>query len=284
VSLLSLGAGCLNAGRPPFDSQSTKRLSPEKRSQYDVIFFNEIVNWNVNTNRYVTDSQTKRKAELEQMAADGHLPSYVALRLLDFQGGTQRHDPEALSILLAEARKGDPSAMCALAAIPTRNDLWKDEKERIDTGREMLIAAARAGQGHCMGTYGGALVLGNSPWIPHDPGKGMPLALEAARQGYYSAAYRLFYVRLQKVHKGKFDFSNTAEVRRALCWGRLAQQHTNWSNFHSFLERLAKYTREHDRADLAELATAVDPRRVPITRQAVTANECIQMEEVTGAN
>ncbi|MDP1634504.1 MAG: hypothetical protein Q8L69_07455, partial [Gallionellaceae bacterium] len=78
--------GCARADLPPFDHEKAKQLSPEKRREYDVVFFNEVVVWNMNSNRYgkgVNDSLVGRIAEFRRMAGDGYLPAYVALRLLD---------------------------------------------------------------------------------------------------------------------------------------------------------------------------------------------------------
>jgi hypothetical protein len=273
--LLALLCTCASA----FDFEKAKRLSPEKRSEYDVIFFNEMMTWNLNSNRYVTDSQKKRKAEFEQMAADGYFPAYAALRLVGIVPAAERNDPEALAMLLAEAKKGEPSSMCAVAVIPTKTALWGSEKKRIDTAREMMVAAARRGHGHCLGSYGGALLRGNISGIGPDRENGMALLLESARQGYYRAASILFNVRMQKVLAKQFDFEDDVEVRRALCWGRLAQQHTNWAGFQLFLEELRNKARPDQSESVLKFALKLDPRTVPITQQAVTPGDCIRIEK-----
>lgn len=87
-ALCALLPGCARADFPPFDHEKAKQLSPEKRRAYDVIFFNEVVVWNMNSNRYgkgVNDSFVGRIAEFRRMAGDGYLPAYVALRLLDIE-------------------------------------------------------------------------------------------------------------------------------------------------------------------------------------------------------
>ena len=130
-----------------------------------------------------------------------------------------------------------------------------------------------------MAWYGGALLLGNLPYIAHDRKAAMPLLLESARQGYYVAAKRLFSIRYLKALQNTFDFTDRPELERALCWGRLAQQHTNWAGLDAFLYTLHEYARAHERPDLVALGDRVDPKRVPITERAVTPDNCIRLEQ-----
>ena len=130
-----------------------------------------------------------------------------------------------------------------------------------------------------MGSYGGALLLGNIPEIPQDRKTGIPLLLESARQGYYVAVSRLFYSRQAKVFTNEFDFTNRTELNRALCWGRLAEQHTNWAGFDHFLGKLRDYARANNRPDLMEQSDRFDLKRVPNTEKAVKPEDCIQLEK-----
>jgi hypothetical protein len=272
-------SGLSLAELPPFDYQKAKMLSEGKRRQYDVIFFNEIETWNLNSNRYVTDSSIKRRAEFERMARDGYLPAYAALRLASIWPATRQHDPEALEMLLREAERGDASAMCAVMVTPMERSSWQGKDAAAITWNFMRDSAAK-GHGGCMAWYGGALLLGNLPNIPQDRKAAMPLLLESARQGYYVAAKRLFGIRYSLALKKAFDFSNAEELERALCWGRLAQQHTNWAGFDWFLGELRDYARKNGRRDLMEQSYRFDPRRVPITQAAVNVEDCIPLEKL----
>jgi hypothetical protein len=279
ATLLALLSACSKADPPPFDFERAKRLSGEKRQRFDLVFFNEMATWNEDSHRYGRNSGPGRKAEFERMAADGYFPAYAALRLVGFSPAEERDDAEALRMLLDEANKGDASAMCAVVAIPTKSALWGNEGARLEAARRMMITAAQRGQGHCLGSYGRAMLYGDIPGVPKEPEKGLTLLLESARQGYYRAAQSLFSFRAVKAYKNQFDFSDRKELQRALCWGRLAQQHTNWTRLDLFIEQLHNYAREQDRSDLLELAAGVDPRRVPITQQAVTPDDCIRIEK-----
>lgn len=270
----------VRADLPPFDYEKAKQLSPEKQRTYDVIFFNEIAIWDMSGNRYgsgLGDSFFEREAEFQRMAKDGYLPAYAALRLLKIIGGEMRHDPEALAMLLKAAKGGDASAMCALVAIPQITGLMP-ESERIDMASRMVVQGAALGHGACEGLYGKFLQTGLVSKFPRDIQAAKPLLLESARQGYYVGAKGMFGLRFMKALSHQFDFSDQAEFRRALCWGRLAEQHTNWTGFHDFLGMMRDYARINNRPDLVELSRPYDPQRVPITQIVVKPEDCIQLE------
>jgi len=278
VLVVAIVSGSAASDIPFFDFEKAKALSLETRRQYDVVFFNDIETWNLDSNRYVTDSFIKRKAEFQQMAHEGYLPAYVALRLLGIWPVEERYDPEALDMLLKQAEAGDSSAMCAILAIPMKRDNWR-RMDMPSIAIKFEREGVAKGHGACMAYYGGSLLLGNSPRIKQDRKAAMPLLLESARQGYYVAASRLFYFRYSKVMQNTFDFADDAEVDRALCWGRLAQQHTNWAGFDMFLNALRKYAHTNNRSDLTEKSFRLDPQRIPITERAVSPGDCIRLEQ-----
>ena len=144
---------------------------------------------------------------------------------------------------------------------------------------KMLIKAAGAKQGDCMGSYGTALLFGTTPGITQDHAAAMPLLLESARHGYYHAAWAFFSVRHLEALRNEFGFTDEAELERAICWGRLAEQHTNWAGFDHFLGQLRDYARKNNRPDLVERSKPFDPRIVPITQTVVKPEDCIQLEK-----
>lgn len=281
-ALCAFLSGCARADLPPFDYEKAKQLSPEKRRAYDVIFFNEVVVWRMNSNRYgkgVMDSNIGRDAEFRRMAGDGYLPAYVALRLLDIVRGNERDDPEAVAMLLKAADEGDASAMCAFAAIPINSLDEASYAERSARGIRMVERGFALGHPACMASKGAQYLLGFPPKVPQDTKAAMPLLLESARQDYYVAASLLFGLRYGKALARQFDFTDLNEFKRALCWGRLAEQHTNWAGFDYFLELLGNYAKANDRSDLLELSYPYAPRRVPITETVVKPENCIQLEQ-----
>lgn len=282
LALCALTSGCARADLPPFDYEKAKQLSPEKRSEYDVIFFNEVVVWNMNSNRYgkgINDSYLGRDAEFRHMAEAGYLPAYVALRLLDIVRGNERDDPDAVAMLLKAADAGDASAMCAFEAIPINSLDEASYAERRARGLRMEERGFALGHPACMANRGTSYLFGLDTGVPQDTKAAMPLLLESARHGYYRAAYSLFSLRYGKALAGKFDFADKRELKRALCWGRLAEQHTNWAGFDYFLELLGNYAKTNERPDLVELSYPYAPRRVPITETVVKPEACIQLEQ-----
>ena len=274
-------SSCARAELPAFDYEKAKQLSSEKRREYDVIFFNEVVIWNLNSNRYgsgVMDSNIGRETEFEHMAGDGYLPAYVALRLLDILRGNELNDPEALAMLLKAADGGDASAMCAFMAIPFKRTLLPYD-EIVAISRKMEELGLAQNHPACVARRGAQYLSGLEPSVPKDTKAAMPLLFESARQGYYIPARALFSLRYQKALAGQFDFSDRKELKRALCWGRLAEQHTNWTGFDFFLGLFRDYVRKNDRSDLLEISYPYDPRRVPITQTVVKPEDCIQLEQ-----
>ncbi|HZW23945.1 MAG TPA: hypothetical protein VFF26_00520 [Gallionella sp.] len=281
VLMLMPLTGCARDELPPFDYEKAKQLSSEKRREYDVVFFNQVVVWNMNSNRYGSDpraSPVGRVMEFKRMAADGYLPAYVALRLLDIEQGRERNDPEAVAMLVKAAEDGDASAMCVFGAMQLSETISAYE-ERNALRLKMIELGFKRNHPACMANKGAQYLLGLVQSVPQDKEKGMLLLLESARQGYYSPASVLFNIRAIKASQDQFDFSNQRELKRALCWGRLAEQHTNWAGFDHFLGLLRDYAREHDRPDLVEASRPYDPRLVPITQAIVKPEDCIQFEQ-----
>lgn len=274
--------GCARDELPSFDYEKAKRLSPEKRREYDVVFFNQAEVWNMNSNRYGSDPRASsggRMAEFKRMAADGYLPAYVALRLLDIEEGRYRNDLEAVAMLEKAAEEGDASAMCAFSVIPIDPYNESTYAERRARGLKMIDRGVAKNHPACLAYQGGMHLLGNVPGVPQDTKKAFPMLFASAREGYYVAASRLFYLHEEKALQNQFYFSSRNELKRTLCWGRLAEQHTNWAGFDHFLGLLRDYAREHDRPDLVEMSRPYDPRLVPITQAVVQPEDCIQLEQ-----
>lgn len=282
VAMLLITGAC-SAEPPPFDEAKAKLLTAEKRRAYDVVFFNEMETWNMNSNRYSTDPDFnfRRAEEFERMAAEGHFISWVALQLVDMRRGLYLKDEnakEALTLLIKAAESGDASSSCALMVTPTEDDLFPYD-QRIALTRKLKPSRMTQGHPACKAYYGRMLLLGNITEVPQDRKAALPLLFDAAREGYFVASTAFFYPRKIKVLDKEFDFTDIPELDRALCWGRLAAQHTNWVFFDDFVDKLRDYARKHDRPDLIERSRRFDPRVVPITQAVVTADDCIPLEQ-----
>src|SRR5262249_52460760 len=146
----------------PFDFEKSKRLSVEKRQQYDLVFFNELEVWDKNSNRYGAQSPIKRRAEFLEMARDGYLPAYSAIRLLGIWPAAERTDPDALAMLIKSAEAGDVSAECAVALIPVTRRNWGD-RDSVRIRLNLVREGLQKQHGACQAVYGSWLLLGSLP-------------------------------------------------------------------------------------------------------------------------
>lgn len=267
------------ASNSEFDYEKYKVLSIEKRNAYDVIFFNELETWNLNSTRYSDSDVYGRRNEFKRMADDGYLPAYAALRLIQVIPATLRYDTEAFDMLLKAAEQGDASAMCAVDRMPLISEL---HQYRYDNINKIFYAkkSAELGNGACMALYGRELLLGNAERTKQSREKALPYLFESARLGYYVSFKAFFQKPLIAVLQHQFDFSNEHNVKRAMCWGRLSEQHTSWSFFDSFLSELKDYALKNNRIDLLEMSKAYDPRFVPGTVKVVNPEDCIKLENL----
>jgi hypothetical protein len=278
-----------------FDYDKAKQLSEERRQQYDVVFFNEVAIWQYNSNRYLSQAQAtssrkeqtrgagtsyqKRFEEFRAMANDGYMPAYAALRLLNIRGGGQLDDPAALDLLIDYAESGDLSSMCALRAIQLTTVIADKAPRYAEAAARLTEEGAKRGHPACLLTKAMMQIRYVGDWrAVIDLEELKPYLLPGAEQGYYRAHQTFYRARAQAADFELFDFDNRQDLLRTLCWGRLAQQHTNWAMFDAFLGKLRRYATSHDRPDLKQLASQYDQEIVPITTHVVEPKDCIRLE------
>ncbi len=126
----------------PFDPAAARKLSPEKRREYDVRFFNEM---------FVKDDHpTDPRYQLfKKMADEGFEVAHIALRLFDIRLAGDRYHPEAWPRLKALAAEGDASAICLHAKYAYVFEPKLDQRVVFEAVR----GAAEAGHPHCSGIY-----------------------------------------------------------------------------------------------------------------------------------
>jgi len=139
----------------PFDPAAARKLSPEKRREYDVRFFNEMSM----KDHHPTDP---RYQLFKKMADEGFEVAHLALRLFDIRLGGDRYRPEAWPRLKALAAAGDLSAVCLHAKYAYVFEPKLDQRVVFGAVR----GAAEAGHPHCSGIYAqyfrtGKLVMSN---------------------------------------------------------------------------------------------------------------------------
>lgn len=254
----------------PAASEPAPRLPPEKVREYDRIFFNEIEVWNKNSQEYRGSS---RQELFEQMARDGYEVAGIALEIFKPARGIIVTSVPAYEKLRALADSGNASAMCFLPFAYAKMDRdklpyrFEDELKYVERG-------ARMGHPNCK--YAIATFYGGGGWgYPRDLETALSMIREVALEGYYVAHLSMFthYRRRER------PFSDVNVVRRALCWGRLAEQHTNWALFDHYLNDLRAAARAAGRDDLWDLANQWDERKAPTSRRQVTARDCIAVEQ-----
>lgn len=202
----------------PFDPAKAPDLSPEKRREYDVRFFNEM--------------SLRREHPLEpryqlfrEMAEDGFEVAHLALRLYDIRhsDGTLR-DPQAVKRLKALAAGGDLSAKCFYGMFASKAEHPNFDRMGI---LPYIIDAGDGGHPYCTGAFA-SFLRGDGPlpsryeeWIriQKDPAKRIVRALEleerAARAGDLRSQSSLaLSFRLGK--KVPLDYG------RARCWAAIA--------------------------------------------------------------
>lgn len=164
-----------------FDPAKAHSLSPEKRREYDVRFFNEM-------SLHANHPLEPRYQLFRRMAEDGFEVAYLALRLYDIRhsDGTLR-DPQAMKRLKAVAAEGDLSAKCFYGRFA-----WRGDRQKFDWLETLpyIVDAADGGHPSCTGAFASFLRSGDplppryESWIQirRDPQARMAKALELEEQ------------------------------------------------------------------------------------------------------
>ncbi len=283
-----------------FDDAKEEKLTPERRRVLDVIFFNDLATANTNTNRYITEEEARNPAllaakpgdpmrrrvdELREMAAEGYFPAYAALAL--FRGSYEElaRDKSFFAGLRAKADKGDLSSTCFLGAVTIAAEAEQASPGLLQNLDTYLQRGAGAGHGACLAWRAkrkwslSALDPGASLSSKHRLADELkPDLLESARQGYFFAQWTLFDIHRTFIAAKNYQ-ATALEIERALCWGRLAQQHSNFATVESLTSFLR--TGPSPKADRS-LFPMIDSYRssvVPITRKIATPEKCLLLEE-----
>lgn len=251
-------------------AKAASKLSPEKVREYDRVFFNEMEVWNKNSQDHDFRS---RERLFQQMARDGYEVAGVALEIFKPTQGIIVTSVPAYETLRKLAESGDASAMCFLPFAYAKMD-WEKLPYRFENELKYVERGLGLGHPRCkytIATYYGGGALG----YPRDLEKALAMIREVALEGYYVAHVSMF----NDYKTDKRRFSDLGIVKRALCWGRLAEQHTNWALFDHYLNDLRAAARAAGRDDLWELGISWDQRVAPAGPRRVTAKDCIAVEQ-----
>lgn len=130
---------------PPFNEAKAKQLSLEKRRQYDVLLFNQLVV------RGEMPSEPRYQL-FRKMADDGFEVAYLTLELFDIRySDLPQKYPRGMDRLKDLAKQGDASAQCLYGLY---GGLFEAEAENEKAHKEYINASAKQGHPACSASYG----------------------------------------------------------------------------------------------------------------------------------
>lgn len=195
---------------PPFDAAKAKLLSPERRVQLDVAFFNEFV-LKSHTTLNRPDSWP-RGERVRAMGEEGYELAYIAEQIFDFHNlGLVRKDVDYQrwwQRVVEMAEQDDPSALCLIwrSEYQLRGDygLILPRQANEPTPDQALERAAQLGHPQCMGDWGN--------WRHRDePEKRAEWNLKGARMGCVECR-----IRISSWYRDGLGLSKSKDL--AWCW------------------------------------------------------------------
>lgn len=236
---------------PPFDHEKAKALSPEKRTEYDRLLFNEITKWDSGSRRHTRET---REVEWESMAANGHELSYWFLRSWSPTRG-QFSNKKALKRLGELAEQGDTSAMCGYIAILTYED--QHNKKLYSKAFDYLRRGTELGHPACQEQLGNLLIGVGAKYLRDgmkiDVPRGYALLTEAAEAGYDVGSLYIFFL-----WRG---VTNAKNVERTYCWAYIDYEYfeadVRNDQFRTevrWLREVRDFAEKNNRSDLLQLA------------------------------
>lgn len=287
--LLMIGGiyvACAQTQIGDFDWEKYHALKPEKRQKYDLLFFNEMETWNMNSARYGLDGfGKKREQDFRRMAADGYLPAYVSLRIFVFDGGNVNRDEKAYDMLLRASEKGTDSERCALFPI-----LWwakvgvRDDSFLGKVDQSLLERFLRRGvdQEHfaCQYVYA-TRYLNAEAGFPKNLELAKKYYVQSAAQGYLRAQRGLAFFYRQR------GITNVCDAEKMLCWSALADQHRAGESFSSGVDAVEQAARSESSPvrdpRIKEQLESLRREWAPIggeiiSKKPSTASQCLSLE------
>jgi hypothetical protein len=285
-----LVVACLTACQAPsaYDSSKSALLTEEKRRELDVLLANELDTWNMNSVRCEGGDPNHpwlayecRETFFRDLAAQGYEMADIVSKLFKLKPEQVQtvNDTEAFERLRQLADKGDKSALCFVQAIlhyhRDNNRPFSDVTVSKYTKQGKELGLPLCAQNEFYLYLNGDVGYGYSK----DPALAHQRLVEAASAGlYFSQRTLLTSYRLE-------GFNNPHTIRKALCWGRLAEHHSSWADFQGYIRDLIAAARDKDdqskiiHPELEQLANDWSLRATPYDNKPTTPNECMQIEE-----
>lgn len=161
VASCLLLAGC-QAQTPPdiFDHAKAAALTPERRAQMDVAFFNDFVVRDMPGGMWQSGGKHPRGARIHTLAEEGFEIAWLAEKFYDFHRFGFRDTPHAArhwDRIKELADGGDASAQCFIwlaAEELDMNGFFKPPKADVENRARHLKLAVAQGQPECTGNWG----------------------------------------------------------------------------------------------------------------------------------
>lgn len=280
-------AACGQSSLPSvYDSAKATQLSEAQRRQFDIQLANELATWNTLSARCVFDHANPRRPFecredfFRQLASEGYEIADIVSQIYLPRRGEIKQNRAAYERLRTLAVAGDTSALCFAPYVFGQMGQKTDWPYSGETEAEFTRRGRALGLPLCAINEFYSYWNGTDGYL-RDPEMARQRLLEAARAGLYFGQDRLLS------HYGHEGFDNLLTVRKALCWGRLADQHSPWARFDSYTDRLRAAARDPGdawnaplrRPELRRLADEWDSRKVPHDRMPITIEDCIHIEE-----
>lgn len=217
VALCAPLVGC-QAQTPPetFDRAKAAALTPERRSQVDVAFFNDFVARDMPGGMWESGASHPRGGRIHALAEEGFEVAWLAERLYNFHRFGYRDTPHAgyyWDRIKALADGGDASAQCFLAKSVwelREYGFFKPPKADMDKAYDYLEKAAAQGQAQCSGDWGNYR-------YENAPAKRAELNLDGAKKGCAECM-----VRVTGAYERGDDLPR--DLSKAWCWILEAQR------------------------------------------------------------
>jgi hypothetical protein len=287
--LIFLPFAACGEGFPPaaYDPLKAAQLSETRRREFDVALANELATWNALSARCAFDPANPRapfqcrEKFFRSLASEGYEIADIVSQIYFPSRGIIEQNRAAYERLRALAQAGDRSALCFAPYVFGQ----MGQKENLPYTLESEAAFTK--QGRALGLPLCAINEFYLYWngdggYPHDPGLAHQRLLEAAKAGLYFGQKHLM------VDYAREGFDNVHTVQKALCWGRLAAQHSREARYDFYIDRLRAAARDPGDArktplrrppELRQLADKWDSRITPDDRIATTIEDCIHLEE-----
>jgi hypothetical protein len=275
-----------------YDASKAEQLTEEQRREMDVLLANEWATNNTNSKRcdIVYDepfsSGKCRLAFYKELASKGYEMADIASRLYNPGTSTRINDKKAFKRLLQLADAGDKSALCFTGYVLI--DLTVEKPYTLASVKKYIKQGVELGLPVCALVEAYAYHHYQSSDYPLDRKMGHLRALEAASGGLYLGQILLLHEYGHEFHYPTFAYDEARDlygIRKALCWGRLAEHHSVAAGFRSYTRGLLRSAR--DRKDqskliypkLRQLAIDWDLVSTPYEENPTTVKDCLSIEE-----